>query len=155
MYSFFSLLGHHFVCRPACLPRQHEGPLGTVGAQGEVLWANHQSDVGKHRCATGEAEVRQRNRFPAQQVCFTDPSTPTLLLILLTLALICNVCVGLLQRVHFRCVPTVLRCDRTRCQEGWGWGCQASGASSVEWSALPWPAGRDSFQLASVAPPHF
>lgn len=33
----FSLLGHYFVCRPACIPRQHEGPLGAVGAQGEVL----------------------------------------------------------------------------------------------------------------------
>lgn len=35
-FSFFPL-GHYFVCRPSCLSRQHEGPLGAAGAQGEVL----------------------------------------------------------------------------------------------------------------------
>lgn len=74
--SFFCL-GHYFVCRPACLPWQHEGPLGAAGAPGEVLWADHQSNVGEHRCASGEAEVCQRNWLPAQQVHFTDSSPTT------------------------------------------------------------------------------
>lgn len=45
--------GYHPVCRPARLPRQHEGPLGAAGAQGAVLRAGHQGHVGEHRSASG------------------------------------------------------------------------------------------------------
>lgn len=53
--------GHYSVCRLACLPRQHEGPLGAAGAQGAVLRAGHQGHAGEHRGASGQAQVCQRN----------------------------------------------------------------------------------------------
>lgn len=40
--------GHHSFRRLACLSWQHESPLGTVGAQGEILRAGHQGHVGEH-----------------------------------------------------------------------------------------------------------
>ena len=73
MYPFVSSSGNYSVCRFACLPRQHEGPLGTAESAGSVLRAGHQGHAQVNRGTPGEAQVCQGLRLPAQQVS-TDRS---------------------------------------------------------------------------------
>ena len=60
--------GDNPVCRPARIPGQHEGTMGTAWAASEVLRVCHQSYAASHWSATGKTQVCQRNWVPAQQV---------------------------------------------------------------------------------------
>ena len=56
------------VCRPTRLPGQHEGAMGAAQPAHQVLRGDDQGDAAIDRSAARQTQLRQRLRFPAQQV---------------------------------------------------------------------------------------
>ena len=72
MHSSHSIImgmtGDNFVCRSACLPGQHEGPLGASGSQGQVLRACHQSHAAFDWSFVRQADICEGDGLSTKQV---------------------------------------------------------------------------------------